>query len=114
MSKETKIKVARELASQLSLTEESIDTAMSEAAQLIEACVSSRRAVRLSSTEGQDVYRHTLEAMQALAVAQAKMADAHAGLKRMQQYIGIGSVAVIPLGDKPEGDKASTKGEQVG
>jgi hypothetical protein len=84
MSKQRKINVAKALAVQLHATEEAIETALAEAAHLIETYVSSRRAIRLSTVAVNEVYQNTLEAMQALNGAQARMTTAHNALAKLQ------------------------------
>ncbi|MFT3997893.1 MAG: hypothetical protein QM667_10845 [Asticcacaulis sp.] len=102
MSKEKKIGIARAVMTQLHASEEAIDTALSETAQLIETYVTSRRAIRMAPSLGPDVHRHTLEAMLALRQAQEKMSDAHTALRRVQTEVGLPPAAVVPINDKPE------------
>ncbi|MFT4076148.1 MAG: hypothetical protein QM647_11515 [Asticcacaulis sp.] len=101
MSKERKISVAKALAAQLHVTEEAIDTALAEAANLIETYVTSRRAIRLSTTIGHDAHQHTLKAMMALSMAQQHMTAAHTKLTEVQAQIGLGKVVILPAEDKP-------------
>ena len=101
MSKERKINIAKALSSQLHATEEAIDTALAEAAQLIEAYVNSRRAIHMSTTIANDVHQNTLKAMMALNSAQQYMTGAHEGLGKIQIQVGLGDVAIIPVDDKP-------------
>jgi len=108
MPNEKKISVAKGLTTQLHATEEAIDTALAEAAQLIETYVTARRAIRMSTIVGGDVHQHTLQAMLALNTAQQHMAAAHEGLVRVQQQIGLGATAVAPVIDKP---KPGTSGD---
>lgn len=103
--KPEKIKIARNLMTQLHVTEESIDTALSMSAQLIETYIESRRAVKLSTVVGPSIHAHTLKAMTALANAQAHMSAAHAELKILQDDMGL-SMLIGPVIDKPsERDK---------
>ena len=102
MSQETKINVAKALTVQLHVTEEAIDTALSEAAHLIETYISSRRAVRMSTMISGDVHESTLKAMMALNAAQQHMTDAHRGLSLVQAQVGIRADAIIPPVDKPD------------
>ena len=102
MSQDTKVNVAKALTVQLHVTEEAIDTALSEAAHLIEAYITSRRAVRMSAMISGDVHEHTLKAMMALNTAQQHMADAHRGLSLVQKQVGIRADAIIPPFDKPD------------
>jgi len=104
MSNQTKINVARALAQQLHTTEEAIETALAEAAYLIETYVNSRRAIRLSTVAVNDIYQNTLEAMQALNTAQTHMTDAHNALVRLQARIGLNDTVVVPIDDKPDPD----------
>jgi phage gp36-like protein len=101
MSKERKISVAKALTAQLHATEEAIDTALAEAANLIEAYVTSRRAIRMSTIVGNDVHYNTLQAMMALSTAQRHMTAAHAYLTKVQHQVGLGAVAIVPVDDKP-------------
>ena len=101
MSKEKKTNIAKALASQLHVTEEAIDTALAEAANLIETYVMSRRAIHMSTIIGNDVHQNTLKAMMALSTAQQHMTAAHANLTLVQSQVGLGHVAILPAGDKP-------------
>lgn len=102
MSKERRLNVARALTTQLKATEESIDTALTEAAHLIETYVTSRRAIRMSTIISGDVHQRTLQAMLALNSAQQHMTAAHAGLKIVQEQVGLGAVMVGEPDDKPD------------
>ncbi|MDC7674943.1 hypothetical protein [Asticcacaulis machinosus] len=110
MSREHKITVAKGVTSQLHITEEAIDTALSEAAQLIESYVTSRRSIHMSTLMGNDVHEHTLKAMIALNTAQTHMGQAHEALKDIKNHIGLRTVAVGPILDKPEKDTTATQG----
>ena len=107
MSKEKTINVAKALTVQLHATEEAIDTALSEAAHLIETYITSRRAIRMSATISGDVHENTLKAMMALNAAQQHMTAAHQGLTRVQKQLHIEAGAIIPPFDKPEDDGIS-------
>lgn len=110
MSREKKINVAKALTTQLHTAEEAIDTALSEAAHLIETYVTSRRAVRMSTIISGDVHQNTLQAMLALSTAQKHMTAAHEGLKAVQHQIGIGDVMVGEPDDKPDPHKGMPGG----
>jgi hypothetical protein len=101
MSREKKINIAKALSAQLHVTEEAIDTALAEAANLIETYVTSRRAIRMSTIIGNDVHQNTLKAMMALSTAQQHMTAAHANLTLVQEQVGLGNVAILPADDKP-------------
>ena len=103
MSTEKTISVAKAVQVQIHATEEAIDTALSEAAHLMETYVTSRRALELSPSRSTEINENTLKAMQALNEAQAYMADAHRGLTRIRKQIGV-PVAVMPWKDSPEKD----------
>ena len=103
MTKEKKLNIAKALTVQLHATEEAIDTALTEAAQLIETYVTSRRAINASTVLGTETRLHTLEAMKALNLAQTHMSAAHSGLVDVQKQIGLGTIAIGPF-DKPEKD----------
>jgi len=101
MSPDKTVNVARAVMSQLHSTEEAIDSALGEAANLMETYVSSRRALRLSTLHVGDVHDSTLKAMQAMHLAQQHMSDAHRALSRIQAQIGMEADAIIPPFDKP-------------
>jgi enamine deaminase RidA (YjgF/YER057c/UK114 family) len=100
LNRERKLNVAKALATQLHTAEEAIDTALSEAANLIEAYVSSRRAVHMSTIVANDVHQNTLKAMLALNDAQRHMSQAHEGLVVVKDYAGL-ATATLPANDKP-------------
>ncbi len=102
MSHTTKVNVAKALTHQLHVTEEAIDTALSEAAHLIETYVSSRRAIRQSAQIGGDAHENTLRAMLALNSAQQYMTAAHQALSRVQAQVGLTAQEIIPPFDKPD------------
>jgi len=101
MRKERTLNVAKALKSQLHVTEEAIDTALSEAAHLIEAYVTSRRAIHMSTTVPGHVHENTLKAMMALNTAQQYMTAAHEGLEVIQKQLGIEAI-VDPYYTDPE------------
>ncbi len=109
MSNEKTITVAKALAVQVHATEEAIDTALAEAAHLIEDYVASRRAVRMSATITGDIHENTLKAMMALAEAQQHMSAAHQGLNRVRKQMRLAPNAVIPPYDKPDPDAPPKK-----
>lgn len=110
MSKEKKISIAKALTTQLHATEESIDTALTEAAHLIETYVTSRRAIRMSAVISGEVHERTLQAMMALNTAQQHMTAAHDALVRVQAQVGLGTVAVAPPEEKPDPKKPGDGG----
>lgn len=101
MTREKKLNIARALTAQLHATEEAIDTALNEAAHLIEIYISSRRAINMSTIIGTQTHAHTLEAMRALNTAQIHMGAAHESLVSIQTQVGLGAHAMGPS-DKPE------------
>lgn len=112
MSNVKTINVAKAVQVQIHATEEAIDTALGEAANLMEAYITSRRALRLSAMSSTDVHDNTLKAMQALNEAQRYMTAAHKGLSRIQKHIGIDPALMIPPYDK-EDDKKKTSTSRV-
>jgi hypothetical protein len=105
MSTEKTISVARAVQVQIRAAEEAIDTALGEAAHLMETYITSRRALELSPARSTEVNENTLKAMQALNEAQTYMAEAHRGLSRIRKHIGI-PAAMMPLYDTPGGGGA--------
>ncbi|MBP2158167.1 MULTISPECIES: hypothetical protein [Asticcacaulis] len=105
MSIEKTVNVARAVQVQIRAAEEAIDTALGEAAHLMETYITSRRALELSPARSTEVNENTLKAMQALNEAQGYMAEAHRGLTRIRKHIGV-PAAMMPLDDSPkDGDK---------
>ena len=102
MIREKRLNVAKALTTQLHATEEAIDSALTEAAHLIETYVTSRRAIRMSAVLGGDVHHNTLKAMLALNTAQQHMTAAHEGLKMVQRQVGLATAEVVPPEDKPD------------
>mgnify|MGYP001554626582 CR=1 FL=1 len=101
MSTAKKTNIAIALASQLHVAEEAIDTALAEAANLIETYVTSRRAIHMSPIIGNDVLHTPLQALLTLRTAQQHMTAAHADLTLVQAQVGLGNVAILPADDKP-------------
>ena len=113
MSREKTINVGKALTVQLHATEEAIDSALSEAAHLIETYVSSRRAIRMSTVITGDIHENTVKAMLALSEAQQYMTAAHNGLSRVQKQLRIEADAIVPPFDKPpEGISPETRPHQ--
>lgn len=105
MSTEKTVNVARAVQTQIRAAEEAIDTALGEAAHLMETYITSRRALELCPARATEVNENTLKAMQALNEAQGYMAEAHRGLTRIRKHIGI-PAAMMPIDDSPkDGDK---------
>jgi hypothetical protein len=100
MTKEKKTNIAKALTAQLRTAEGAIDTALSESANLIEACISSRRAIHISTISGVDVHKNTLKAMTALAEAQTHMSATHAVLDELRNSLGL-TTLIAPIFDKP-------------
>ncbi|ESQ77675.1 hypothetical protein [Asticcacaulis sp. AC402] len=104
MSRERTLNVAKAVTSQLHVTEEAIDSALAEAAHLLETCISSRRAIRMSTLLTTEVNDSTIEAMKALHTAQTHMAQAHRTLTKIQDQLGLDDTLMPPPFDKPPED----------
>jgi hypothetical protein len=113
MSTEKTINVARAVQVQIHAAEEAIDTALGEAAHLMETYITSRRALELSPARSTEINANTLKAMQALNEAQAYMAEAHRGLTRIRKHIGV-PAAVMPFEDSPTGEEKEPKNQPSG
>ncbi len=110
MRKERTLNVAKAVASQLKVTEEAIDTALSEAAHLIDAYVTSRRAIRMSTVVPGEIHENTLKAMLALNTAQQYMTAAHNLLDGLQDRMGLDIAAVMPPDEKDHGHPTQPTG----
>ena len=93
--------IAKALASQLPVAEEAVDTAMQESANLVEACISSRRAVGASTVMGTDVHKHVLLAMAKMNEAQSDLKLAHQSLSHIGESMGLPITAAFPLPKEP-------------
>ena len=116
MSREPRVSVARTVTSQLHIAEEAIDSALTEAAALLESCITARRTLRISTLVTTKVNDSTLRAMQALQDAQAHMADAHRELSVIQKQFRLEPSAHVPPYDPnkgPEGGGGSGGGAGV-
>ncbi|MBW8882479.1 MAG: hypothetical protein JF615_13985, partial [Asticcacaulis sp.] len=109
-SRERTINVAKALTVQLHATEEAIDTALSEAAHLIDTYISSRRAIRMSTIIAGDVHENTLKAMLALNAAQQHMTAAHKSLSKVQTQLRLEPNAITAPYDKPDPDDPGNGG----
>lgn len=105
MSRERTLNVAKAVTAQIHTTEEAIDTALGEAAHLIETFITSRRTLRRAAMMGNEAHDATIKAMVALHAAQQHMTDAHKALSRVQSQLGLEASAIIPPYDKPPEDE---------
>jgi len=94
----------------LHTTEEAIDTALAQAANLVETYITSRRAVHVSTVSGNNVHQSTLKAMMALSEAQKHMSEAHNYLSAIAEDMGIDIKAA---GGVPKPDDGVTSDEPM-
>ena len=99
--KSKRLNIAKALASQLHVAEEAVDTAMQESANLVEACISSRRAVGVSTVVGTDVHKHVLLAMAKMNEAQSDLKLAHQSLSEIGESLGMPITVAFPLPKDP-------------
>ncbi|MBS0295425.1 MAG: hypothetical protein JSR45_03875 [Proteobacteria bacterium] len=85
----TKQESAQRVADKLFATERAVDDAMIQAAQLIEAMVSGRREMELSSTVGEVAQSRAAEAIGALAEARRSVMATHAALAHLRKDLGL-------------------------
>lgn len=113
MSIEKTASVARAVHAQLHTAEEAIDTALAEAANLLETYVTSRRALQMAAMTATDVHENTLKAMQALNEAQVYMTAAHKGLSRIEKRLAIPAHLGVNPYDKDEREPDRPQGRLV-
>ena len=104
-----KAAIAREVAEQLWKTEESIDAALADCAQLIAVSAASRRALNLSSTADDAAMAKIVETMQGLSAGRSSLVSAHAELAELQKRLGIRRtkmLGIIKLSAEPAEDEA--------
>ena len=104
-----KVVIAREVAEQLWTTEQSIDAALADCAQLVTVGASCRAALNLSSTVDAAAMAKVIEAMQALSAARTAMADAHAELADVQKRMGIRRAQMVGPHKIPTGEAADER-----
>jgi len=84
-----KVFVAQRVASKLSATEEAVDTAMAEAAELMSEMLKARRELGVSTVFGDDAAAKLVDAMKALGEARTAMVGVHGELNEAQLRLGI-------------------------
>jgi uncharacterized coiled-coil DUF342 family protein len=84
-----KVFVAQRVANKLNTTEEAVDTAMNEAAELMSEMLKARRELGLSTTFGDEAAAKMVEAMKALGEARTAMVAVHSELNEAQLRIGV-------------------------
>jgi hypothetical protein len=84
-----KVLVAQRVANKLSKTEEAVDTAMAEAAELMSEMLKARRELGVSTVFGDDAAAKLVDAMKALGEARTAMVGVHGELNEAQLRLGI-------------------------
>lgn len=84
-----KIFVAQRVANKLNTTEEAVDTAMAEAAELMSEMLKARRELALSTTFGDEAAAKLVDAIKSLGEARTAMVGVHSELNEAQLRIGI-------------------------
>jgi hypothetical protein len=84
-----KVFVAQRVATKLTATEEAVDAAMVEVAELMGEMLKARRELSLSTTFGDEAAAKLVEAMKALGEARTAMVGVHSELNESQLRLGI-------------------------
>jgi len=84
-----KVFVAQRVASKLSTTEEAVDTAMAEAAELMSEMLKARQDVQVSMVFADEAQAKLMEAMKALSEARSAMVSVHNELNEAKLRLGI-------------------------
>lgn len=84
-----KVFVAQRVAVKLYATENAVDTAMVEAAELMNEMVKARRELKLSATFGHEATEKLVEAIKALGEARTAMMAVHEEASEAQLRIGV-------------------------
>jgi hypothetical protein len=96
-----KIEVAKTVAGKLFATEESIDAAMIQASQLLEAMIVARRQLGFAATTGEVAQARVAEAIGAVSEARRAIMAAHGALAATGEKMGL-DVTMVGGGDKEE------------
>ena len=108
-----RVEAARAGAQKLMQTEEAIDIALKQTAELVGLLPSLRLDTRLSAVLGQDAFDDLGETLTHILTARRTIVRAHGRLQTVREQIGCGAVAMGVL-DKPEdGDEPRTNGLHV-
>jgi len=95
-----KVFVARKVAQKLFATEAALDTAMTEAAELMAEMLKARRELGLSAVVGDDAAAKMVEALAAMGQARSALVGAHGQLDQVRVRIGVRTKG-LGFEDKP-------------
>jgi hypothetical protein len=104
----SKIETVKGVANKLFATEAAVDTAMVQAAQLLESIVEGRKALNLSAVAAEAAQSRVAESIGALAEARRAVMAAHSSLQSLQRKMGVDDADVGPLQKPDDGDKGIT------
>jgi len=99
-----KVFVAQRINTKLQATEKSIDTAMTEAAELLTTLIEARRELNISTVVGDKELANLTQALTALDAARHATVDLHHGLGKMAKAmrIPVRMDFVKPTGEQEE------------
>ncbi len=101
-----KIETVKHVADKLFATEDAIDAAMVQSAELLSALVEGRKGLKLSAVAAEAAQSRIAESIGAMAEARRAIMAAHSSLQSLQRKMGVDDAEVGPL-DKPD-DNAVT------
>ncbi len=106
-----KVFVAQRVASKLFATENAVDAAMVEAAELMADMLRARKDIGLSAVVGDRASAKLVEALAALGEARSAMVEMHNELNDVKLRIGV-RTKMVGVEDKPAGsaDRAGLQG----
>ncbi|AYV44859.1 hypothetical protein CFHF_07400 [Caulobacter flavus] len=107
-----KVFVAQRVANKLFATENAVDTAMMEAAELMADMLKARKDLGLSAVVGDKASAKLVEALAALGEARSAMVDMHGQLNEVKLRMGI-RTKLAGVEDK-SGDLGGTTGHAEG
>ena len=99
-----KVEVVKSVAEKLYAAEDAVDEAMIRNTQLLESIVEGRRQLGVAATTAELAQTRVAEAIAALSEARRAVMAAHAGLKNVQQKLGVDDNEFGPM-DKPADEK---------
>lgn len=107
-----KVFVARKVAQKLFSTEAALDTAMTEAAELMAEMLKARRELGLSAVVGDNASAKLVEALAALGEARTAIVAAHGELDQVRVRIGVRTKG-LGFEDKPPQFAQLTEGSDL-
>lgn len=99
-----RVEVIAGVASELTATEQAIDTAIAQATGYVQAMIAARGELSLSATAGSAAQARALEAIAALGQAREAIVASHGEMAKTHRRLGYGVYAAGPMNKEPDED----------